>query len=291
MTGELLFDKIKQYTQLTKFKVDIIVAITAVFGYIIGSRGMIDWLVLAAVFTGGFLVTATAHIINQLIETRFDRLMLRTAQRPLVTQKIRRREAIFSSVLMSVSGLLLLYIFVSPYAAFISLVSLIMYAFIYTPMKQLNRLAIWIGAIPGALPVLIGYVGATGQIDLLAILLFVFQVFWQLPHFWSIAWSWHDEYNKAGYDLLPVSGGKTTYNAAWTALSVLPLLPLSYLFYEYHYVSTFGLTLLLLLSLFFMFRAYRFYRLQTQDAAKKMTLASIIYLPIIQLILLFHLIH
>ncbi len=286
-----LSTKIDQYKQLTKFKVDLIVALTAVFGYVIGSHGHINWWTLTSIFAGGFLVTATAHIINQLIERRYDRQMRRTANRPLVTGQISRLEAITALLIMSFTGLSLLYFWVHPLAAFISFVSLIMYAFVYTPMKQLHRLSIWIGAIPGALPILIGYVGAVGHIDLLAILLFTFQVFWQLPHFWSIAWFWHDEYTKAGYDLLPLKGGTNDVNALWTALSILPLFPLIYLFYHFGYISFSLLFILLFLSFLFALAAYKFYQNTNNKTAKQMTLASIIYLPIVQLILMFHFIN
>lgn len=135
--------KFSHYKKLTKFHVDIVVSLTAIFGYLVG-RGAhsIDYALLLPLFIGGFLVTATAHIINQLIEQHLDAQMKRTAERPLVTGSISKKEALLSALIMSTLGLLLLYFGVHPFAAFISLVSLIMYAFIYTPLKQINRVAI-----------------------------------------------------------------------------------------------------------------------------------------------------
>ncbi len=273
-----------QYSYLTKFRVDIIVALTAVFGYIIGVE-QINWLDVSAVFTGGLLVTATAHIINQIIEKQYDAKMLRTAHRPLVTGVVSFKEAVLLALVFSIAGLFLLYN-IQPEAAFISFVSLVMYAFIYTPLKRIHRIAIWIGAIPGALPVLIGYVAAAGRIDLLAIYLFGFQVVWQLPHFWSIAWLWHDEYRKGGYDLLPVKGGKSTVNALLTFLSVFLIVPFLYGFYHYRFVNNGIFILMLVFTLFFSWPAYRLFRLRKEKSAKNLLLASIIYLPLIQLLLI-----
>ncbi len=283
MKSRLSF-KVLQYSYLTKFRVDLIVALTAVFGYTLGTNH-IDWFEIFAVFTGGLLVTATAHIINQMIEKQYDAKMLRTAHRPLVTGVVSFKEAVLLAVIFSISGLLLLY-YVQPAAAFISFVSLVMYAFIYTPLKQIHRIAIWIGAIPGALPVLIGYVAATGKIDLLAILLFGFQVVWQLPHFWSIAWMWHDEYRKGGYDLLPVQGGKSITNAFLTFMSVFLILPFLYGFYHYNYINAGIFMLMLVFTIFFSWSAYRLFKFRTDKIAKELLLASIIYLPIIQILLI-----
>ena len=276
--------KLIQYYHLTKFKVDIIVALTAIFGYVIGARH-IDWVQVVLIFAGGLLVTATAHIINQLIETEYDAKMQRTAHRPLVTGAVGYREAVVLAVFLSFSGLLLLYL-AQPNAAFISFVSLVMYAFIYTPLKQIHRIAIWIGAIPGALPVLIGYVAATGKIDLLAILLFGFQVVWQLPHFWAIAWLWHDEYQKGGYDLLPVKGGKTPLNAFLTFASAFLLLPFLFAFYHFQYIQKEFFVLMLILTLLFIMSCYRLFKFRDEKIAKELMLASIIYLPVIQILLI-----
>ncbi len=277
--------KLFEYKKLTKFRVDIIVALTSVFGYLLGHGELHQIKILIFLFFGGFLVTATAHIINQIIEKDLDYKMSRTNQRPLVTGSISTIEAVIAIIIFSALGLFLLFL-VSPMISFISFVSLIMYAFIYTPLKQISRLSIYIGAIPGALPILIGYVAATGQIDAIAIALFVFQVAWQLPHFWSIAWIWNDEYSRAGYDLMPVKGGRTETNAFFTFLSTLLLFPILYYLFHIHYVSIYAFIIILVLSLLFSIIAYRFYKRRNLKMGKKLLLASIIYLPIIQLILI-----
>jgi len=284
---KVIIKKLEQYRSLIKFNVDIVVALTAVFGYLIAEHSyglsLVDVIVL---FFSGFFVTATAHIINQLIEVKNDAVMLRTRLRPLVTGSISKKEAVILAVIFSITGLGLLYYFIGYLPAFISFVSLVMYAFIYTPLKQINRIAIWIGAIPGALPVLIGYVAATGKVDLFAILLFGFQVVWQLPHFWSIAWIWHEEYLKGGYDLMPYKGGKTKLNAFITFLSSFGVLPFVIAFYYLGYINFIFLILLLIASFYLSVKAYVLSKEKSNEAAKKLMLASIIYLPLTQVFLI-----
>ncbi len=251
---------LQQFKSLIKFRTDIVVALTSVFGYIIGSKGDINVLSLFSIFVGGFFITATANILNQIIERDYDKLMSRTAQRPLITKSISLKTAIVSGILMSSLGFMLLFFFLNSISAIISIVSLIMYAFIYTPMKRISRLSTIMGAIPGALPILIGYVGATGAIDKLALLLFAFQVFWQFPHFWSIAWIWNNDYNKAGYDLLPWKGGKTKFNAQITFISTFFLFPLIHLFYSYNFIGISVYIILLVLSVLFSTVAYMFFK-------------------------------
>ncbi len=278
--------KLSDYQRLTKFKVDIVVALTAVFGYLFSGK-VIDIKTISFLFFGGLLVTATAHIINQMIEKDLDRQMKRTSNRPLVNGKISQIELIISVIGFSSTGLFLLYL-VHPISAYISFVSLIMYSLLYTPLKQIHRISIYVGAIPGALPILIGYVAATGSIDKIAILLFVFQVLWQLPHFWSIAWLWHDDYTNAGYDLLPVKGGKTNTNALLTFLSALLLFPIIYFLLLEHIISNNVFLILILLTSMFVLSGFLFYKKQNNISAKRLMLSSIIYLPIVQLIIIFN---
>ena len=279
-----IIQKLSDYQRLTKFKVDIVVALTAVFGYLFSGK-TIDIKTITFLFIGGLLVTATAHIINQIIEKDLDRKMNRTSNRPLVNGKISQTELIISVIVFSFTGIFLLYL-VHPFSAYISFVSLIMYSLLYTPLKQIHRISIYVGAIPGALPILIGYVAATGSIDKTAILLFVFQVLWQLPHFWSIAWLWHDDYTNAGYDLLPVKGGKSNRNALLTFLSSLLLFPVIYFLLVNHTINNNVFVTLLLLTSIFVFTGFLFYKKQNNISAKRLMLSSIIYLPIVQLIII-----
>jgi len=280
-----ILHRFREYKKLIKFRVDIIVALTSVFGFFLGRKEIAHFDTVFLIFAGGFLVTATAHIINQLIEKNLDEKMLRTKDRPLVTGAIKKKEAVIALFVFSSTGLFFLFK-ASPIAAYISFVSLVMYAFLYTPMKQVSRLSIYIGAIPGALPILIGYVTATGRIDAPAIALFLLQVLWQLPHFWSIAWIWNDEYQGAGYDLMPVKGGRSTQNALYTFLSTFLLFPVIYFLHHIHFLHIEIFFILLLLTFLFSFIAYVFYKKPEIKSAKKLMLVSVIYLPVIQFILI-----
>ncbi len=277
---------LRAYKSLIKFRVDLMVALTALFGYLIGSKSFMIDTKAAIIFAGGFLVTATAHIINQIIERKYDAQMSRTKSRPLATGQMRILEAIAWGVVLSGLGLWLLYEFVGYKVFLISFVSLVTYAFIYTPLKRINRIAVYIGAIPGALPIVIGYVGATGKVDMFAMLLFLLQVIWQLPHFWSIAWIWHDEYRKAGYDLLPVSGGKNHLNAFITFFSVVLIFPIFLFLYYLGFLNMYSFTTTLLFTFIFLYAAFRFYQNQNRTFAKKLMWYSIIYLPVVQLIII-----
>ncbi len=281
--------KLKAYEKLIKFKVDIIVALTGVFGYFFG-MGELDWTKILWLFLGGFFITGSAHIINQIIERNFDKKMPRTANRPLALETMSLTEAVLMIVLFCSLGFYFLYE-VHPLSAFVSFVSLIIYGFLYTPMKRLSRLSIYIGAIPGALPVLIGYLAAEGTIDSFAILLFLMQLFWQLPHSWSIAWYWYDDYSAGGYDLLPVKGGKNKINALLTFLSVFFLFPLIYMLYQLNVLHNFSLFIILFLTIIFVYTAFLFYKKRNRQAARTLMLSSIVYLPVIQLIIIFNLLN
>jgi protoheme IX farnesyltransferase len=280
------------YFKLTKFHVNLVVALTSVLGYMMGiPNRLFNWKEVLALLVGGLLITATAHIINQIIEVEYDALMERTRKRPLVTGEINRAHAIALAIVLSVSGLLLLYFSVHPFSAYISFVSLVMYAFIYTPMKRISRIAIPIGAIPGALPVLIGYVGATGRIDAFVLTLFLFQVLWQFPHFWAVAWIWDASYKAAGYDLMPTPTGKSRLNAFITFLSVFTLYPVLYMLFHFGYVSSSIFVVFVVLTILFHFQAYLFYKKKTDEAAKILLKSSVIYLPLIQIIIAINIIN
>ncbi len=272
--------------KLIKVRADLVVALTAVLGLALGYESLPPVIALISIFAGGFLVTATAHILNQIIERKYDRLMSRTASRPLASGRWSISTALLLAFIFSFTGLIILYLGVGRLAALISLTSLILYVFLYTPLKRKSRWSIPIGAIPGALPVLIGYVGATGRMDSFALLIFFFQIIWQFPHFWSIAWLWHDEYQNGGYDLLPTSGGRTRKNAWLIFLSVFVLLPFIHFMYKINSVGFEAYTLMLILSTWFVYEGWKFLKNSSLDRAQKLMFASILYLPLILILIL-----
>ena len=261
--------KIKDFGKLVKFRVNIIVVLSSIFGYFIASGSeSIIFTELLGLALGGFFTTGAAHAINQLFETKYDGIMSRTVDRPLPTGRMTKWEVIsYATIIIGMSSLLI-------------------YSFIYTPLKRITPLAVVVGAIPGALPPTIGYIAVTGEFNNLALLLFLFQFVWQFPHFWSIAWIWNDEYNKAGYDLLPFKNGRTYKNALFTFLSSMILIPTLFLFYSFGHINIYILVVSIFATFWFIYRAYVFYKKPDISMAKRLMLGSVIYLPIIQLIFL-----
>ncbi len=277
---------LRDLSGLIKMRADLVVALTAMLGLALGTGTWPAFSKMLFIFTGGFLVTATAHILNQIFERKHDRKMLRTMNRPLASGRWPVYKALSIAVFFSVTGLIMLYYGVHPLAALISFVSLLLYAFVYTPLKRKTRLAIPVGAIPGALPILIGYAGATGAVDSFAFLLFLFQVLWQFPHFWAIAWVWHDEYEKGGYDLMPSAGGRNNRNAIIIFLSVFALFPLLHLLYAWNFLGKAVYFLSLLLSTWFVYVGWKFFKGRERKDAQNLMKASIIYLPLILFLIL-----
>ena len=279
---------IKDFGELIKFRVNIIVVISSIFGYLIGTEGEnISLFQLLGLSLGGFFTTGAAHAINQIFESRYDAIMSRTKNRPLPTGRMAKKEVVLYAFAMTLLGAFFFAYFNNNLTLVIGMSSLFIYSFIYTPLKRKNPLAVAVGAIPGALPPTIGYIAATGKIDGIAALLFLFQFVWQFPHFWSIAWIWDDEYKKAGYDLLPTKNGRTLRNAYLTFISTMTLMPSISLFYILGFINIFTLIILTLITLWFIVRAFNFYKNPEMHLAKKLMYGSIIYLPIVQLIFVF----
>ncbi|MFY7758730.1 MAG: protoheme IX farnesyltransferase, partial [Flavobacterium stagni] len=203
--------------QLIKFRLTSTVAATSVFGYLIGCKvnsisGTIserfDLMEFLSVLIGGMFVVFASNGMNQIIEKSNDGKMNRTSARPIVEDRIPYRDAVIFCWITGIMGIIILSLKAPFISVFIAGLSLVLYVFVYTPMKQVSPLAVLVGAFPGAFPPLIGYTAITGRLDEVGILLFLVQFFWQFPHFWAIAWLLHDDYLKAGYWLLPSKGGR-----------------------------------------------------------------------------------
>ena len=195
--------KWQDFKTLVKFRLNITVVLSSVLAYIIVAQGSLNIVNLLLLTVGGFLVTGAANALNQVLEKEYDSLMKRTQNRPLPMGRMTISEAVLYAGMMALFGITLLAFF-NPLTAFLGTFALVSYAFVYTPFKRFSPIAVWIGAIPGALPVLIGTTAFQGEITGLALILFAVQFFWQLPHFWAIGWMSYDDYKLAGYKLLPV---------------------------------------------------------------------------------------
>jgi len=277
---------LRNISGLMKLRVTTIVVLSSIFGYFLGlGSETMSFYEILGLSLGGFLTTGAANAINQLLEYKRDAKMPRTKDRLLPSGKMSRNEVVIYASIMTVLGAFFFAYFTNTIVLILGISSLLVYSFAYTPMKRFNSVAVFIGAIPGALPPMIGVVAATGAITDLALLLFVLQFVWQLPHFWSIAWIYNDQYEKAGYSLLPLKNGRTKQNALVTFLSSMLLIPTLLLFYVYDFVDVKVVSLIILLTCWFIYKAYKFYIKPDMISAKKLMKSSIIYLPILQLIL------
>jgi heme o synthase len=278
---------LKDFGNLIKFKVNVIVVFTSIIGYLIASKGHdIDIFEIIGLGLGGFFTTGAAHAINQILERKYDIRMERTKDRPLPAGRMNVKEVIIYAIMMIAVGYFSFNTFNNGITLFLGMFSLVFYSFIYTPMKRVNSTAVAFGAVPGALPPAIGYIAYTNHIDKFTILLFIIQFVWQFPHFWSIAWIYFDDYKNGGYKLMPVDNFRSKNNAKFTFISALILLPFIFLILIIGAVNIFWFIPIFFITVFFMLRAYFFYRNPDDIMAKKLMLSSIIYLPVLLIIIL-----
>lgn len=266
---------------LVKLRLSLVVVISSVLGYVVvagGNGNAIDLLLLVA---GGFLVTSAANALNQVLEKDFDILMTRTANRPVATGRMKSSEAVMFAGLSCLVGISILATF-NPLTALLGMLSLIIYAFVYTPLKRYNTLAVAVGAIPGALPVMIGATAFDGTVTLLAFCLFAIQFLWQFPHFWSIGYLGFEDYKKAGYKLLPLNGEEIDRNlgisSMFYASLVIPVALFMYIRLDVSFLST---LIVALCTLIYVFLSYEMHRRFDRSAALKLMFFSFFYLPLV----------
>lgn len=279
--------KLEDYKQLVKLRLTSTVVFSAVIGFFLAASGPIDWFNLVLIGLAGFLITGSANALNEIIEKDYDKLMKRTANRPLPTNRMSTVEALLFAGLMGVAGIFILAYQFNYLAALIGALSLLSYAFIYTPLKRISSIAVFVGAIPGALPPMIGWVAYTGSITIEAFILFSIQFLWQFPHFWAIAWVSHDDYSKAGFQLLPSDGGRTKQSAFYNIVYILFLIPTSLLPYFMGFSGWVSAIIIVLVGLVFLIQAYRLFVTCENKAAVKLMLGSFVYLPVVLLALVF----
>ncbi len=278
--------KAKAVLDLTKARLNLSVVYSALAGYLLGASS-ISWSALVLLSLGGFLVVGAANGFNQVIERDRDALMDRTKNRPLPSGRLSVLEATLASTIMALVGLLFLYL-INPLTVGFGAFALFVYVLVYTPLKAKGPFAVFVGAFPGAIPALLGWVAATNDFDIEPGLLFAIQFLWQFSHFWAIAWIVDDDYKKAGYVLLP-SGERDTKSAMQVLLYTFFIIPVSML-------PAFGLsgaltlspwagTITLLLGLAFLYYAWRLFSSREIADARKLMFFSILYLPLLQLLM------
>ncbi len=270
---------------LTKARLNISVVYSAIAGYLLGAETYSS-IHLILLSLGGYLVVGAANGFNQVIERDRDALMERTKNRPIPTGRLTAMEAMIACTLMAFAGMWMLYL-INPLTAGFGAFALFMYVLVYTPLKAKGPIAVFIGAFPGAIPALLGWVAATNDFDIEPGTLFALQFLWQFAHFWAIGWIADEDYKKAGYSLLP-SGKRDGRTAFQILIYTIFVIPVSILpFFGITGALSLGwgaMVLVLLMGVFFLFKAVRLYRTQEVSDARKLMIASIIYLPVVQLI-------
>lgn len=282
-----LSQKITDYNQLVKTRLTLLVVFSAAITYLTASgfQGMIwsDFLVLTL---GGFLVVGSSNGLNQIIEKKYDRLMIRTANRPVATERMSVNEAGIASLLMGIAGVWMMGIFLNQLTSMLALASLLMYAFVYTPMKRVSPVSVFVGAFPGALPVLLGWTAFSGTITSEGLILFGVQFFWQFPHFWSIAWILDEDYKRAGFKMLP-SYGKDKKTALQTLMFTMMLVPMGFLPTQEGFMGLTGGIIAIVAGLVLTGFAFRLFVTCENKDARRLMFASFLYLPLVQLAYLF----
>ncbi len=273
---------LKVIFELTKFRLSFLVSFSAVVGYVLASD-IINLVDLLSLVISGYFITASSVINNQIFEIDLDKVMDRTKKRPLPTKRITVRSALITSICFAVIGLLIMTFWFNPLAALISLSSLLIYSFIYTPLKRYGPIAVFIGAIPGALPPLIGWVAFSGVISIEAIIIFSIQFIWQFPHFWAIAWVYHDDYKKVGFRLLP-SKGEKNFNTALNIMTyTMFLIPLGLLPTLFGITGVVSGTIAVICAILFLTQTFKLFKDYSRASALRIMFGSFIYLPIVQI--------
>jgi protoheme IX farnesyltransferase len=275
--------KAKAYYELLKPRLSFLVAFSCAFGYALATKGSIELLTITMLTLGGFLLSGASVCINQVIEKDLDGIMTRTMNRPLPTGRVSVQEATWFALVCTSLSVFILWMYTNPLTVILSIISMLLYSFLYTPLKRVGPVAVFVGAIPGALPPLLGWVAATGYISHEAMIIFGIQFIWQFPHFWAIAWVADDDYKKAGFKLLPSGGGKDLNTAIQIMVYTLFLIPLGLL------PTKFGITGLdsgivaTVCGAAFFAQTFSLMKTGSTQSAKRIMFGSFLYLPIVQI--------
>ena len=274
--------------ELTKFRLTLSVVFSSFISYFLGASE-VNFTQLFYLITGGILIVSSSNIFNQIIERDLDKLMKRTQNRPLPKKEITPKLALFLAILSALIGLIFMYL-INLKVAILAAVSIFLYTAIYTPMKLISPLSVFVGAIPGAFPFMIGWVAATNEIGIEALTLFLMQFFWQFPHFWSIGWSQNSDYEKAGFKMLPTgrkdksTSAQILFYSIWAVLvSIIPFFGIT----GELKLSIVGVLAVFALGALLIYKSYILFLDGKNENAKKLMLTSVIYLTFIQLTFLF----
>lgn len=280
-TMAMFLDKMRDYAAFFKLRLASLVVFSAALGYLIAAD-TINWLNFTILCFGGFLVTGSSNGFNQIIEVELDRLMERTKNRPIVAGRMTKKEAFIVASIAGLVGILILF-YLNPLSGILGILALFLYVAIYTPLKQITPWAVFVGAFPGAIPPMLGFVAYTGKFGLEPGLLFALQFMWQFPHFWAIAWKADEDYKKAGFRLLPSPGGKDQSSAFLILLYCLFMVMVSLLPLAFGLVGAVSSIFILAAGVLMVWPSIQLFRKKTDKAATKVMFASFIYVPIVLL--------
>ena len=279
------------FREITKARLAISVVFSSVAGFMLGIYDFhsLDWMVLLKLAVGGYCMVGASNAFNQVIEKDLDALMDRTKNRPVPAGRMSKSMALVIASFLTILGIILLYT-INPKTAMFGAISIFLYTSVYTPLKTMTSLSVFVGAFPGAIPFMLGWVAATGEFGIEAGTLFLIQFFWQFPHFWAISWFLYEDYEKAGFFMLPT--GKKDKGTAlqiilytvWLILaSLLPVLGFTGRFY----ITPIAAIIVFLLGLWMLIYALRLYKSRTAKAARTLMLVSVSYITLLQLVYIF----
>lgn len=273
---------------ITKARLSISVVVSTLAGYLLGfnDEQPFQWSVLLLLVVGGYCMVGASNVFNQIIEKDLDILMERTKKRPLPSGSMSKQFAFILGTILTILGLIILYN-VNPKTALFGAISIFMYVSLYTPLKTVTPLSVFVGAFPGAIPFMLGWVAATGHFGIEAGTLFIIQFFWQFPHFWAIGWFLYDDYKKAGFFMLP-TGKKDKKTALQTILYTIWMIIASIIpafgFTGKLFLSKIAAVVVVLLGLWMLFYAFKLYKDMDAKAARKLMIVSVSYISLLQIV-------
>jgi len=245
-----------------------------------------DWSMILGLTFAGLCITGSANAINQAVEKDTDAQMKRTSTRPVASGRMSVRTAYTFAIITGILGVAMMGYFFNISSALLSAFSLFLYAFIYTPLKKINSIAVLVGAFPGALPCLIGWVAGNDDFSYAGWSLFLIQFLWQFPHFWAIAWVSHADYSRVGFKLLPANEGPTRFTALQSIMYAVLMIPIGFLPHYLNLTGSVSMWILLIANIFMVVQCVRLYQNMGVTAARRVMFSSYIYLPIVYLALL-----
>ena len=276
---------ISDFKQLTKVGLSMSVVFSSVAGYLLGAT-VIDMWIVVQLAVGGFFMVGASNAFNQVIEKDTDALMKRTMNRPLPTGRMKVSSALAIAITFTILGIAILYT-INEKSALFGAISIFLYTSAYTPLKSVTPLAVFVGAFPGAIPFMLGWVAATDQFGIEAGFLFLIQFFWQFPHFWAIGWLQYEEYKKAGFNMLPMGKKDKAaikqiifYTIIMILVSISPVLKVTGAFYIYPATAV----IIALVGGLMLFYGVKLYKSESNIDARKLMLSSVLYITLVQII-------